>query len=148
MATGTLNVKMRGFTLMEILIVVAIVGILAGIAYPSYQEQVAKAKRADAAAALMTGAQALERYYTSNGSYLDANDKLAAVFPTKAPESGTAYYNIAATGTPTANSYTLRATRTGSMANDRCGNLEISSTGARTLNGNKSGTTVADCWRR
>lgn len=140
--------KQQGFTLIELMIAVVIVAILASIAYPSYQEQVAKAKRADAASALMTGAQALERYYTSNGSYLNTGGNLAAVFPTQSPESGTANYTIAATGTPTANSFTLRATRTGSMTGDRCGNLEISSTGARTLNGNASGTTVADCWRR
>ncbi len=138
----------KGFTLIELMIAVVVVAILTSIAYPSYQEQVAKAKRADAASALATGAQALERYYTSNGTYLDADGNLAAVYPTKAPESGSTHYTIAATGTPTANSFTLRATRTGTMTDDRCGNLEISSTGASTLNGNASSTTVADCWRR
>lgn len=137
----------NGFTLIELMIAVAIVALLAAVAYPSYQEQIAKAKRADAASALMTGAQALERFYTSNGSYLDANGDLAAVFPTQSPESGTAFYTISATAL-TANSFTLRATRTGSMAGDRCGNLQLNSAGARTLHDNASGTDVADCWRR
>ncbi|WP_372748281.1 type IV pilin protein [Litorivivens sp.] len=140
--------KSKGFTLIELMIVVAVIAVLAGVAVPAYQEQIAKAKRADAASALATGAQALERYYTTNGTYLNTDGNLAAVFPTKAPDSGSANYTIAATGTPTANSFTLRATRTGSMANDRCGNLQLSSVGTRTLHDNKTGTTVADCWRR
>lgn len=138
----------KGFTLVELMVVVAVIAILFGIAVPAYQEQIAKAKRADAAAALATGAQALERYYTSNGTYLNAGGSLAAVFPTQVPDNGDAHYTIAATGTPTANSFILRATRTGSMTGDRCGNLELSSTGARSLDSNDADSTVADCWRR
>lgn len=136
-----------GFTLIELMIVVALVALLAGIAYPSYREQIAKAKRADAASALLTGAQALERHYTTNGSYLDANNNLAAVFPVQVPDAGTAYY-IITSQTATANTFTLRATRTGSMVGDTCGDLEINAAGARTLQGNSGGKTVADCWRR
>ncbi len=139
--------RQQGFTLIELMIVVVVVAILASIAVPAYQEQIAKAKRADAVAALTTAAQALERYYTSNGRYLDANGDLAAVFPTAVPESGTAYYNITSTAAAN-NSFTLRATRTGSMSGDRCGNLQLNSAGARTLHDNASGTDVADCWRR
>ena len=137
----------KGFTLIELMIVVAIVAVLASIAYPSYQEQIAKAKRADAASALMTGAQALERYYTSNGSYLGAGGTIAAVFPTQVPDNGTAYYTIAATASA-ANSFTLLATRAGAMADDPCGNLQLTSTGARGMVSSAAGRTVADCWRR
>mgnify|MGYP000577606724 CR=1 FL=1 len=137
----------KGFTLIELMIAVAIVALLASIAYPSYVEQVAKAKRADAAAALLTGAQALERYYTSNGRYLTAANAIAAVFPTQVPENGAAYYNITAT-VATANAFTLRATRAGAMTDDPCGNLELNSTGTRSLDSNASGRDVAGCWRR
>lgn len=137
----------RGFTLIELMITVAIIAVLAGVAYPGYQEQMAKAKRADAASALFTGAQALERHYTANGRYLTATNAIAAVFPTRAPENGTVYYNITAT-VATANAFTLRATRAGAMTGDPCGDLELTSTGIRSLNGHDASRSVADCWRR
>lgn len=64
--------KAAGFTLMELMIVVAIVGILAAIAYPSYMDSVRKSRRADAKAALSNAVQALERYYTEKNTYLNA----------------------------------------------------------------------------
>ena len=54
----------KGFTLIELMIAVAIVGILAGIAYPSYQDSVRKSRRADAQGALLGFANAMERYFT------------------------------------------------------------------------------------
>ncbi|MBB3047513.1 type IV pilus assembly protein PilE [Litorivivens lipolytica] len=135
-----------GFSLIELIVVVAIIGILASIAYPSYVEHVAKAKRADAIAVLLEGAQALERHYSVNGSYLDTNNNLAAVYPTAVNAGSVTLYTIAATAS-TANSFTLRATRSGSMAGDKCGNFELSSAGGKSLNGAASGVTIADCWR-
>ncbi len=139
--------KEKGFTLIELMIIVVVIAILSAIAMPAYQEQIAKAKRADAAGTLVTAAQALERYYTSNGTYLDAGGNLAAVFPTQVPDNGAAYYTVSAVSAG-ANNFTLRATRTGSMSSDPCGNLELSSTGTRSLNGNDAGRDVAGCWRR
>lgn len=133
----------KGFTLIELMIVVAVIGILAMIAYPSYSEYVKRGKRAEAKAALMEGAQALERYYSSNGTYLKGNS-LADVFALKVPGSGTANYNIAVQGTPTATSFTLQATRATSMANDPCGDFRIAHTGARTLD--DATRTAAECW--
>jgi len=136
--------RQLGFTLSELMIVVVIVGILAAIAYPSYTESVRKSKRAEAKAALLSGAQALERFYSANNTYLGADGEVAAVFQVDVPASGAANYQIGAVAA-TATTFRLRATRTGSMASDACGNFEITHAGARALDSN-DGKGVADCW--
>lgn len=141
--------RAAGFTLIELMITVAIIGILAAIAMPSYREHVAKGRRGEAMVALMEGAQALERYYSANGRYVTASNgtTLPVVFATQAPAGGSANYNIAAVAGSTGNNtFTLQATATGAMASDACGNFRLSHTGARTLDGN---TRAEDqCWRR
>jgi len=134
----------QGFTLIELMVVVAIVGILAAIAYPSYTESVRKSKRAEAKAALLSGAQALERFYSANNTYVAANGAAPAVFQINVPASGSTNYQIGAVST-TATTFILRATRAGSMASDACGNFEVTHTGERRLNSN-NGKSVADCW--
>ncbi|WP_044872170.1 type IV pilin protein [Pseudomonas sp. LFM046] len=134
----------KAFTLIELMIVLVVIGILAAIAYPSYTEHVRKGKRAEVKAALMEGAQALERYYSAHGSYLDAEGHFADAVATQAPASGAANYTIAAQGAATATAYLLRATRAGSMAGDPCGDFQISHTGERTLA--NATRTVAQCW--
>ena len=130
----------KGFTLIELMIVVAIIGILAAIAYPSYLEYVKKSNRAEATVVLMESAQALERFYSVNGSYLDSGS-VAPVFSANSPASGVANYTVAATGAR--NSFTLTATPTGSMLGDDCGNLSITHSGVKGASGSKG---VADCW--
>lgn len=139
--------KTSGFTLIEVMIVVAIIGIIAAVAYPSYQEHVRKTKRADAQAALMELSQFMERFYTANGRYLDADgDAPDLPFDTAPKDGGSKNYDLGfAEDSPTANSYMLEAAPAGSMANDSCGTLTLSNTGAK---GQAAGATLADCWRR
>ena len=137
----------RGFTLIELMIVVAIIGIIAAIAYPSYQEYVRSAKRADAQTALMELGHFMERYYTANGRYVDGGGDAPDLPFTQAPKDGgpKAYDLDFAEGNPEASTYVLEAVPTGSMADDKCGTLTISNTGAK---GQKEGMTTAQCWKR
>lgn len=138
--------RSRGFTLIEVMIVVAVIGILAAIAYPSYQEHVRKARRADAQTALLELAQFMERHYTANGKYLTAANAAPVLPFSEAPKDGAGkYYDLSFSAAPTASSYTLRAVPKGSMAGDSCGTLTLSNTGAK---GQAAGATLATCWRR
>lgn len=137
--------RLTGFTLIELMITVAIIAILAAIAYPSYQEQVRKGRRADAMAQMVTLAQAYERYYTSNNTYVG----FWGTVPTdqrNSPTQGTAYYVLSAPE-ETRTSFRLRATRqaAGGQTNDRCGELELTHAGTKTT----VGATAAanECWR-
>lgn len=137
------NRKQMGFTLIELMVVVAIIGILAAIAYPSYQEQIARSRRADAKTVLMETVQFMERYYTQTGSYL------GAVLPfAEAPKDGAAkYYDIVyAAGQPTATTFEVRATPKGAMVADPCGSYTVTHTGVRNVVGASRSST--ECWSR
>ena len=152
--------RQDGFTLIELMITVAIIGILAAIAYPSYKEYVAKGRRAEAQALLMQGAQWMERFYAENYSYSTNTAGVAVtdatMFPARysqSPTSGTAAYTIAVV--PTATTYTITATRTGTMAADKCGNFQITHTGVKQLAtgtyssaaGSTQAAAMQSCWR-
>jgi len=143
----------KGFSLIELLIVVAIVSIIAMIGYPSYQESTAKARRSDAQGALLGFASAMERHYAENNSYLGSaidNDgaaanngtPAAAVFPSEAPIDGNdKFYDLTISGVATAGqTYQLNAIPKNGMTGDRCGNLTYTSAGVR-------GAAETDCWR-
>lgn len=139
--------RIRGFTLIELMIVVTIIAILAAIAYPSYTNFVKRSARSEAKGALMEDAQFLERTFTLSNKYNKdsaGNDINSAALPaTQSPQSGAAKYNI--TVAPTGSTYTLTATPTGTMTGDACGSFTLDNTGAKNVTGSLS---VADCWNR
>lgn len=137
--------KATGFTLIELMVVVVIIGILAAIAYPSYMDSVRKSRRADAKAALSNAAQALERYYTEKNTYLNAilGDAAGAIFPDHTPSDqahNSAYYILSITNQG-ASTYTLNATPTGTMAADSCGTLTLDHLGQK-----GAALPIAQCW--
>ncbi|KUM40104.1 type IV pilin protein [Pseudomonas sp. EpS/L25] len=139
-----------GFTLIEVMIVVAIVGILAAIAYPSYMEHVRKGYRADAEASLTELSQFMERAFTGLGRYTsDAAGSTAPTLPfaSSPKDSSRAVYDLSLSNVSTTG-YTLQATprANGPMAADRCGSLTLTNTGLKGQTG--ANVTTADCWRR
>ena len=137
----------RGFTLIELMIVVAIVGILSAIAYPSYQEYVRRGHRAEARAGLLQAAQWMERAATATGTY-----PLTAQFPANLKTVPNDRYDISLEspiqGSTNGTTFRLTASPKGSQANDKCGNFTLTHTGVRSAESYASGTSVAECWNK
>lgn len=134
-----------GFSLIELMIVIAIVGLLASITTPSYVGYLARGKRAEAKQALLENALFLESYYTTRGFYSTAKgNNTAPTLPvTQVPRSGTANYTLSASVSNTG--YSLTATAVNSMASDACGNFTLNQTGTQGVSGSLG---VAACWNR
>lgn len=117
----------QGFTLIELMIVVAIIAIIAAIGYPSYQDSVRKTNRADAMDTMLDTAQRLERCFTSFGSYNNASCTVPASI-----NSTKAHYTVAVT--TTASTYSLTATPVSAqqLKDTKCTTFTLTNTGQKT----------------
>jgi len=127
----------KGFTLIELMIVVAIIGVLAGISYPAYQDYVLRAKRSDAKAALLTVQMAQEKYRANNPIY----GTLAQIGASATSSDG--YYTISVTIADPWLTYSASAAPV--TADAGCGTLTITNADIKTETGTGS---ADDCWKR
>jgi type IV pilus assembly protein PilE len=132
--------KMRGITLIELIVVIAIVGVLASIAIPSYRQYLLRSHRSEAKSALLNLAAAQEKFYLQNNTYTTAL--------TTAPPAGlgltattvNGHYTVAIAAGANAAGFTATATAAGGQAQDtHCASFTITQAGTRTA-------TSADCW--
>lgn len=139
--------RQHGITLIELLTVVVIMGILASIMIPSYQDSVRKARRAEGQAVMLELAQWMERFYTENGRYDQdrAGTAVTAVVPvsllTAPREGGATHYNLALDNLAEL-TFTITATPAGAQAGDKCGNLTLTQSGVKGV----GASTVDQCW--
>lgn len=143
----TMRSRAQGFTLIEILVVLVIIGILAAIAIPSYQRYVMRAARHQAEATMLNLAQMEERFYTNNYAYYAVNTPP----PTPDPNGWSNFsgdsisgrkYTIVVTVTAAPDTYSIQATPGNGFVDSECGNLTLTNLGVKS---SQSGS-AATCW--
>ncbi|WP_093501180.1 type IV pilin protein [Phytopseudomonas straminea] len=135
----------KGFTLIEMMIVVAIIGILAAIAYPSYDEYVKRGNRTEGQALLSDAAARQERYFSQNNTYItkEADIGKLGINLGSGNKSATGKYVFSVSKVDKDGGYTLTATQ--QFGDSKCGNLTLTATGTR--GATASGANATDCWR-
>ena len=138
--------RSRGFTLIELMIVVAIVAIIAAVALPQYFGSIRKSRRADAIAALNQIAQAQERWRANNSTY--TTDLSSAGLNVTTPTSS-GYYTLAIGAGPTGTTYAATASAAGAqLADTRCTSFTLTMNGATIAYTSTGTSTAAQCWNR
>ncbi len=147
--------RQNGFTLIEIIIVVLIVGILAAVSFPVYKDYVRQARRTEAQGVLEGLAQAMHRHFTQNTTFATAitgsAPKPPDIYPTQAPLDGaTKYYNLRVTAV-TATSFTVQAQPI--AGTDQAGNgiLQVNNLDQRVWDRDNDGDLAESsdsCWRK
>ena len=151
--------KSRGFTLIEIMIVVAIVGVLAAVALPSYLENLRRGDRAAARSTLLLAGQYMHKFYSANDSYQTdrgGNNLTVSAMPTtitQTSSSGNVYYELDISTSPcslTGASFTICFKPVNKMAGDKCGIYTLDHTGAKGIwvGGSAGSAALRDeCWK-
>ena len=143
---GPCKTREQGFSLIEVMIVVIVLGILASIAIPSYQEYVRRGNRADAKSVMLQAANWMQQCYTLNNTFTP-NPPATCALPASlsaSPASGTPKFSVTLSAVA-AQAYTLQAAPTGGYADPKCGTLTITNSGARTSGGTE---TTDYCWNK
>jgi type IV pilus assembly protein PilE len=137
----------RGMTLIELMIVVAILGIIVAIGYPSYLDHVKKSRRTEGMGELLELADRMERHYSDTGTYdqADGTDMTAAVIYQSTTQNG--YYTLSVDAGTDNVQFTARAAPTskGQQNTDKCGTFIVTSQGTKSVTGGALST--ADCWK-
>ncbi len=144
-AGGYRDMSQKGFTLIEMMIVVAIIGILAAIAYPSYDEYVKRGNRTEGQALLSDAAARQERYFSQNNTYITTAADISKLGLNlgSGNKSATGKYVFSVSKVDKDGGYTLTATQ--QFGDSKCGNLTLTATGTR--GATASGANATDCWR-
>ncbi|WP_438971139.1 type IV pilin protein [Methylophaga sp.] len=129
-----IRIRSGGFSLIELMITVVIIGVIAAIALPSYAQYVQKTRRTNAQSDLLELAAYMERLYGERFSYAGAN----LPFIQSPKDGGSKYYDLAIVASDS-DSFTLSATPKNSQVGDRCGTMTINQTGSHTA-------AKSDCW--
>lgn len=141
------RVKISGFTLLELMVTVMIIGVLVGIAYPSYINSVTRTKRKTAEACLSSYATYMERFYTTNMRYDRDVSGAAITWPVldcaTTQNSGKEY--VFSLGAASGTTYSIQAAPQGAQStrDAQCGTLTLDQSGTRTVSGT-AGT--SQCW--